>query len=244
MADDRVHPVPCVFGLSILSPLNHLHFPASNKRSLASFRLCPPFTRTATSFSEPIFSAALTMSSGVSIFIPDRISASGMLGVIRSASGKNSLTSVPIAPSSISFAPLVATMTGSTTMFLALYCLSFSAIVCIRAELETIPIFTASGKMSVNTASSSFARNSGVTSMMSVTPVVFCAVRAVTALIAYTLLASIVLISAWIPAPPQESLPAIDNAVFISFSFLLTSQHYLFIVVQSGAPDVPLNWLD
>ena len=51
-----------------------------------------------------------------------------------------------------------------------------------------------------------------------VTPVVFCAVRAVMALMAYTPFAIIVLISAWMPAPPLESLPAIVTAVLILVS--------------------------
>ena len=87
----------------------------------------------------------------------------------------------------------------------------------MRPLEETIPILTASGKMSVNTASSSSARNSGVASRMSVTPVVFWAVRAVIALMAKTPFMVMVLISAWIPAPPLESLPAIVNAVLIQF---------------------------
>ena len=41
------------------------------------------------------------------------------------------------------------------------------------------------------------------------------AVMAVMALIAYTPCMVMVLISAWIPAPPLESLPAMVNAVFI-----------------------------
>ena len=52
--------------------------------------------------------------------------------------------------------------------------------------LETMPVFTASGKMSVNTQSSCAARNSGVDSKILFTPVVFWAVRAVMALMAYT----------------------------------------------------------
>ena len=52
---------------------------------------------------------------------------------------------------------------------------------------------------------------------MSITPVVFCAVKAVIALMAYTPLVIIVLISAWMPAPPLESLPAIVNAVLMFF---------------------------
>ena len=59
-----------------------------------------------------------------------------------------------------------------------------------------MPIFTASGKMSVKTASSCWAKKCGVVSKMSVTPVVFWAVRAVMALMAKTPLAVIVLMSA------------------------------------------------
>ena len=84
-----------------------------------------------------------------------------------------------------------------------------------------MPIFTASGKMSVNTASSSASKKAGVASRMSVTPVVFWAVRAVTALMANTPLRVMVLRSAWMPAPPLESLPAMVNAVFMWFSFLV-----------------------
>ena len=80
-----------------------------------------------------------------------------------------------------------------------------------------MPIFTASGKMSVKTASSCSSKKWGVDSKMSVTPVVFWAVRAVTAQVANTPLAVMVLMSAWIPAPPLESLPAMVNAVLIIF---------------------------
>src|SRR5699024_2356749 len=59
-------------------------------------------------------------------------------------------------------------------------------------------------------------KNAGETSKMADTPVVFCAVRAVMAVMAYTPLAIMVLISAWMPAPPLESLPAMESAVFMS----------------------------
>ena len=52
------------------------------------------------------------------------------------------------------------------------------------------------------------------------TPVVFWAVRAVMAVMAKTPFMVMVLRSAWIPAPPLESLPAMDNAVFMGCSFL------------------------
>ena len=88
-------------------------------------------------------------------------------------------------------------------------------MVSMSADDDTMPILTASGKMSVNTASSCSARKCGVESKMSVTPVVFWAVRAVMALMANTPLAVMVLMSAWMPAPPLESLPAMVKAVFI-----------------------------
>jgi len=103
-------------------------------------------------------------------------------------------------------------------MCFAPYWRSLSAMTAMRPEEETMPIFTASGKMSVKMASSSSPRNWGVASRMSVTPVVFWAVRAVMALMANTPLAVMVLMSAWMPAPPLESLPAIVNAVFILIS--------------------------
>ena len=90
---------------------------------------------------------------------------------------------------------------------------------------DTIPIFTASGKMSVNTASSCSCRNAGGTSSTSVTPVVFWAVSAVMALMAYTPLQVMALMSAWMPAPPQESDPAMDNAVLICFRSFLMNLH-------------------
>ena len=71
-------------------------------------------------------------------------------------------------------------------MFFASYCRSFCAMTRIKADDDTIPVLTASGRMSSNTASSSSARNAGVASMTLRTPVVFCAVSAVTALMANT----------------------------------------------------------
>ena len=128
--------------------------------------------------------------------LPERISASGMLGVMTRARGSRRAFRVSTASSDISRSPEVATITGSTTRFLAPYCVSLSAMVSIRAMLETMPVFTASGKMSVNTQSSCSAKNAGVHSTMLRTPVVFWATRAVTALMAYTPLTVMVLMSA------------------------------------------------
>ena len=56
-----------------------------------------------------------------------------------------------------------------------------------------------------------------------------------TALIAYTQLAVMVLISAWMPAPPLESLPAIVNAVYIKSSSALILYSDLRWCPQSAA---------
>ena len=124
------------------------------------------------------------MSAGLWIGLPQRTSASGMFGVITVARGSKRSFKVKIASSLISLAPLVATITGSTTTFLKLNSLIESAIALMSAEEETIPTLTAAGKMSVATAAICAFKKSGETSIMSVTPVVFWAVKAVTALIA------------------------------------------------------------
>ena len=69
-------------------------------------------------------------------------------------------------------------------MFFAWYSVSLSAIVSISSLDETIPVLIASGLISVKILSSCSAKNFGVTSIISVTPVVFWAVKAVIALIA------------------------------------------------------------
>ena len=66
----------------------------------------------------------------------------------------------------------------------------------ISAPSDTMPIFTASGRISEKTASSSCPRNSGETFKMLLTPHVFWAVSAVTALMPNTPFIVIVLRSA------------------------------------------------
>ena len=101
-----------------------------------------------------------------------------------------------MASSRSSRAPEVATITGSTTRFSAPYWRSFRAMTAIRSAEETMPVLTAWGGMSVNTASSCASRKAGGTSRISLTPVVFWAVSAVTALMANTPLSVMVLRSA------------------------------------------------
>ena len=63
--------------------------------------------------------AARSMSSLLSIFSTERISPSGMFGVMTVESGRSSSMSVCTASVFIRLEPLVATITGSTTMFFA-----------------------------------------------------------------------------------------------------------------------------
>ena len=94
------------------------------------------------------------MSSEPEMVRPDRTSASGMLGVRTAARGSSWLFSASTASSEIRRDPLVAIITGSTTMFRAWYCFSLSAMTWISPVEDTIPVLTASGKMSVKMQSS------------------------------------------------------------------------------------------
>ena len=60
--------------------------------------------------------AARSMSSTEAMRPPQRTSASGMFGVSTAASGNSRRVSVSTASSAMSRAPLVATITGSTTI--------------------------------------------------------------------------------------------------------------------------------
>ena len=183
----------------------------SASTSLASATPWPPLTRTAQPKRSASSHAAACCSSASEIGLPVRAVASGMLGVITRASGSSLPVSTVEASSLMRRAPDVATMTGSTTMFSARQRSRRCAIVSMMAAEDTMPIFTAAGGMSSNTASICSPTNSGVASSTPRTPVVFCAVSAVMAVSANSPWAAIVLMSAWMPAPPLESEPAIDS---------------------------------
>ena len=119
-----------------------------------------------------------------------------MFGVMTVASGNSLEVSAATASSSMSLAPEVATITGSSTMFRAWCADRRSAIVSIRSALDTIPILTAIGGMSSNTASTCSASTRGSAFCTSRTPVVFCAVSEVMADMPNTPLAIIVFRSA------------------------------------------------
>ena len=63
---------------------------------------------------------------------------------------------------------------------------------------------------------------------MELTPVVFCDVNAVMAVIAYEPSEVTALISACIPAPPEESEPAIINTFDLGFNLLNRPFNYIY----------------
>ena len=74
-----------------------------------------------------------------------------------------------------------------------------------------MPILTASTPMSSATARTCSTMNAPGTGWTPVTPTVFCAVSAVSAVMPWTPQRANALRSAWIPAPPPESEPAIES---------------------------------
>ena len=81
-----------------------------------------------------------------------------------------------------------------------------------RRGIASIPTFTASTPMSEMTARTCASTISGGTGWIALTPSVFCAVIAVIAAVPCTPQRANAFRSAWIPAPPPESDPAIVSA--------------------------------
>ena len=81
------------------------------------------------------------------------------------------------------------------------------------ASSASIPILTASTPMSETTASTWATMISGGTGITRSTATVFCAVIAVIAVVPWTPQRANAFRSAWIPAPPPESEPAIERHV-------------------------------
>ncbi len=92
----------------------------------------------------------------------------------------------------------------------------------MMGAVESIPILMASAPMSDSTASIWRATNSGATLSTPWTPSEFWAVNAVIAEVPKTRNAENVLRSAWMPAPPPESEPAMVSAVGTVISWQYT----------------------
>ena len=140
------------------------------------------------------------------------------------ARGTSLSRSKSAASSSSRRSPLVATMTGSSTTRVPGNASSPVATASIMSLVASIPILMAPTSRSLATARIWANTNSGGTGMTPSTPRVFCAVSAVIALAPYTPSAENVLMSAWIPAPPDESEPAMVSATAV-FSVLMAN-HY------------------
>ena len=80
------------------------------------------------------------------------------------------------------------------------------------AVLKSMPVFTALGGSPANTASICSRTILGVAAWMPRTPFGFCAVRQVMAVVPWTPRAEKTFKSAWMPAPPPLSEPAMVSA--------------------------------
>ena len=105
--------------------------------------------------------------------------ASGRFGVTTSARGISTRLSTSIASGASSLSPEVAIMTGSSTTWLCRQRSRPAAMVSMTPRWDTMPILTALTSRSEKTASIWAATNSAGTSWIAVTPLVFCAVKAV-----------------------------------------------------------------
>ena len=108
---------------------------------------------------------------------------------------------------------LVATITGSSTTFLHLNLRIPAAMARITSNDPVIPIFTASTCMSSHTQLIWSDTHSPSIITIFETPFELCTVTAVMQGAEYTPSIVAVLISAGIPAPPQESFPAMASTV-------------------------------
>ncbi len=106
-------------------------------------------------------------------------------------------------------------MTGSTTNGAIACSRTFIDTTSMIAADESMPVFVAAISKSSKTASIWASIKSVGKSKDAVTAVVFCAVTAVSTEVAKTPLACIALMSAWTPAPPPESDPAMVKPTFM-----------------------------
>ena len=103
-------------------------------------------------------------------------------------------------------------MTGSTTRWGRSPAAALWATVATMAADASMPVFTAATGRSQSTASICRSTNSGSNTLTPRTAVVFWAVTAVRTLVPNTPRAAKVFRSAWMPAPPPESEPAMVMA--------------------------------
>ena len=184
----------------------------SKYRSVASPPACPPLTITACGPSSRRSRAAARRSSRVAMLRFSSTSASGRLGVMIAARGSSFVRSASTASSRSSLAPPLATITGSTTSRVIPWSLMAFATASMISADESMPVLAARTSRSLTTASICARMRSVGSSRIWVTSTVFCAVIAVMAEVPCTPSAANVFRSAWMPAPPPESDPAMVRA--------------------------------
>lgn len=202
--------MPWVFRVGIRAPANTSAIPraASTQASGASSaERCPPFTSTAAPISVESRPAATIASSHPAGSRPASTASSPRFGVTTSARRSRPRSAVSASRSS-SRSPLVEIITGSMTTMGGRTASSQSATSAITSAFASMPTFTASMPMSAERASSCARSTPAGGTWTPCTPRVFCTVSAVIAAMPYPPFAAIDLRSAWIPAPPEGSLPA------------------------------------
>ena len=132
--------------------------------------------------------------------------------MITVARGSSSSTSAVRAASSSSTAPDSATITGSITIGVpGSSRSSASATAATISAVPSMPILTASTPMSVADRPDLLDDEGRRHGVHAGDPTVFCAVSAVIAVIPWTPQRAKAFRSAWMPAPPPESEPAIER---------------------------------
>ena len=109
--------------------------------------------------------------------------------------------------------PLDDTSTGSTISWGSSPAAAIAATSSTIAAVASMPVFTARTSKSSSTVWTCWRTNDGCIATTPRTSFVFCAVTAVRAQVPCTRWAAKVFRSAWTPAPPPESDPAMLSAV-------------------------------
>src|SRR3990172_5678318 len=213
MAAERVQPLPWVFSVKIFgASRTSKRFPSYRTSKTLGPARCPPFTSTYWGPRALTARAASFIPSRSSIFSPQRIAASSRLGVTTVAKGMRSVFTASTASSSRRRWLVADTMTGSTTRFRSRNAPTSRATAPTISFVASMPVLPASAPISERTDRIWSVTKSGARTWTPCTPRVFCAVMAVRTDRPYTPKALKVLRSAWIPAPPPESEPAMVMA--------------------------------
>src|SRR5664279_1658249 len=214
IAAESAQPVPCVLVESMRRRVNTRSSAPSNSTSATSRpRRCPPLMSAAPAPRATNSRAQADIASTSRTASPVRRSASSRLGVTSAASGRSDSMIAGATSSLASVSPDVAIITGSSTYGASAWRRSPAATASMIARSASMPLFTAAGRRSVATASSCAVTSAGVIAVHAETPRVFCAVTAVTTVVPKTPKRWNVFRSAWMPAPPPESEPAMESAI-------------------------------